>query len=135
MAKSASTVKTPHHTNRQNVNAGVAGAGGGTLILLLAKNIPDTYAIKSWLVILSPSLSVVFAWVFKKINSYYRRQIAEVLKTRLRGMIEVALTDPSLTDEDRNKLKEQLKELALADIELLSERIRSINSAIKQDGE
>jgi hypothetical protein len=87
----------------------MAGVGGGTLLVTLAHNLNDTYAIKSWLIILAPSLTFMIKWlwnvgapevlfVFQKLNAGRARR--DVL-----AHIDSLLEDPRISEERKRMLR------------------------------
>ncbi|WP_448701828.1 hypothetical protein ACFGVR_06200 [Mucilaginibacter sp. AW1-3] len=116
--------------NKSNLQAGVAGAGGGTLILLLAKNLPDTNEYKSWLLIIAPSvavgLSAFWKWLSNYIDNYLKRRKAEQLKDKLREESERALTSPHIPQDQKDIIKAKLAEFELQNIDTLSRAFASI---------
>lgn len=124
MAKSSLPSKK---RNNSNLQSGVAGAGSGTLLLLLAKNIPDNYPIKSWLILIAPTVSIILAWFAKKVDVYFKEKKVEGLKEEYKNKINSALNNPYASDQDKEKLKKMLVEIDLADIESISAKIKSID--------
>lgn len=121
------TVRKTDNRGNNNLPAGVAGASSGTLLLLLAQNLPDSLTIKSWLIIVAPSLSVILTWGIKKIERYFKNKLVESLIKKVKVKIEDKLKNPHLSEEDKTRLKKQLVEIDLADIDMLRNRIRSIS--------
>ena len=56
----------PPNSNSGIGSAAVGGAGTGTLLVVLAQNLPPENAWKSWLVIIAPAVSALMTsfWVF-----------------------------------------------------------------------
>ncbi len=94
---------------------GVVGAGGGTLLVLLANNIPDDNPWKSWLVIIAPTASVVLAagmsWVRRQIEEALQRRAKTALINRARKTLQDGITDPNTSEETRAQLRADLEEL------------------------
>jgi len=128
LAKASS--KASSYNKKPNLTSGVAGAGGGTLIILFAKNLPDSNPAKSWLILAAPTISVIILWILKRINLFLQNQEAKVLQKKLKAKIEAALQFQHLTNEERENLQRKLSEIEMADIDLLTERIKTLNIRI-----
>jgi len=117
---------------KNNSTSNIAGVGGGTLLLMLAKNIPEPSSVKSWLIIIAPTVSVCLASLWrllaKACDKYLQRRKVKKLTQLLDSNIEVALTDPNISDEEKEKLKKERKEIQLDKITNLAKKIRSIQS-------
>lgn len=120
----------PISKTKSNFTADVAGAGGGTLLLLLAKNLPNTSEYKSWLIILAPTLAVCLSafwrWISKNIDDYLKERKVERLKSQLRSDIEKALKNPHIPIEQKTILREKLAAFELQNIETLTQAVASI---------
>lgn len=129
------TVADPHVTpspqQQPNTTASIAGAGGGTLLVLLANNLPDNYPLKSWLVIIAPSVSIALSvfWKFisRKTNAYFKVKKIARSKKILHRKIEAALHNRLISREEAAMLKRKMIELELQSIENLSNKIRNID--------
>lgn len=108
--------------------ANIVGAGSGTLILLIARDIPDTYWFKSYLVMAAPSISVCLSNVANEIRTYFaelRRNVRRILKEkRAMRKIKTLKKYPHVTNEDIHMLT---KEVANAKIEEVRRIITSLN--------
>jgi len=117
--------KTSKSQNSSNLQAGVAGAGGGTLLLLLAENLPETSEYKSWIILIAPTLSVGLAafwkWLSTIVDNYIKKRKLEWLKNKLREDIENAIGNPNIPSEDKSMLKKKLAQF----------EIQNINSLVK----
>lgn len=85
------------------------GAGGGTVILVFAENIPDYYWFKTSLIVVAPTLSVIFS---KLTDLAIRRlrQISDHLTTqrsqrRISKRIVTLKKDPITSEEDIRQLE------------------------------
>lgn len=114
-----------------STSASIAGAGGGTLLVLLANNLPDTYPFKSWLVIIAPSVSIVLSvfWKFisRKSNAYFKVKKVERSKKLLLQKIENALQNGIISEEEAIMLKKKMREIELQSIDNLANKIKSID--------
>jgi len=125
-SQQASNIQQPNSTS-----ASIAGAGGGTLLVLLASNLPDTYPLKSWLVIIAPSVSIVLSvfWKFisRKSNAYFKVKKVERSKKLLQKKIEAALQNGIISPEEATILKRKMAEIELQSIDNLANKIKSID--------
>ncbi len=84
--------------------AGAAGVGGGTLVAIIASSLPDGAA-KTVLIWLAPTLAITLSalwiWCRRKIQEYYEHRQAEAAFRAARNAIDVALSNDSLTPEQR----------------------------------
>jgi hypothetical protein len=123
---------TPPLTQQPNTtSASIAGAGGGTLLVLLANNLPDSYPLKSWLVIIAPSVSIILSlfWKYlsKKTNAYFKVKKVEKSKKLLQKKIEAALQNGLISAEEAAVLKRKMAEIELQSIDNLANKIKSID--------
>ncbi|WP_440133590.1 hypothetical protein [Chitinophaga sancti] len=121
--------------NNQNqqpstTSASIAGASSGTLLVLLASNLPDTYPLKSWLIIIAPSVSIAFSLIWKFLirekNAYYKRKRVVKFKKLLLKKIEAALSDGLISPEEAAALKRKMIEIELQSIDNLANKIKTI---------
>ena len=98
-----------------NVGAGAAGVGGGTLIVLIANNLPSDSAIKPWLLLLSPaasvSLSALWLWLRIEIANYVQDNRVKSLAKAAKSALEEALQNPHTSDGHKSRIREQLEEV------------------------
>lgn len=114
-----------------STSASIAGAGGGTLLVLLANNLPDTYPLKSWLVILAPSVSIVLSlfwkYISRKSNAYFKVKKIERSKKLLLQKIENALQNGIISEKEAITLRKKMREIELQSIDNLANKIKSID--------
>ena len=122
---------------KTGAGAGAAGAGGGTLLVLLSNSLPDDNAVKPWLMLAIPSLSVFFSgiwiWVNVKVANYLRDREVKSLLGAARVTLENALNNDQTTQAHRNKLRKQLEELELIAVGRHMERIQAISIVTEKD--
>ena len=95
--------------------AGAAGMGGGTLLIVLANHLPVQSPLREWLILVSPSVSVMLSvgWWFLLewiVETMRERQFRSFVSTARRNLRE-QLTDSSLSDAERNLIVNTLHEL------------------------
>jgi hypothetical protein len=114
-----------------STSASIAGAGGGTLLVLLANNLPDTYPLKSWLVIIAPSVTIVLSlfwkYISRKSNAYFKVKKVERSKKLLLQKIENALQNGIISEKEAAVLKKKMREIELQSIDNLANKIKSID--------
>lgn len=110
--------------------AGLAGAGGGTLLAVMANSLPEGNIWKPWVLYLAPSaavlLSVIWIWAQRQIASHFREREVGELFQRAKATLEAALNNPNTTPEHRKRLQTQLEELEMLDVGRVVERIKSL---------
>ncbi|MCW3467520.1 hypothetical protein [Chitinophaga nivalis] len=106
--------------------------GGGTLLVLLAKNLPDSYAVKSWLVIAAPSITIAFAFIWRyiewKFENYSKNKQIRKATIALIKEIDILLQDPTVPEHEKEKLIDKKQQIKLAKVEDLSKQLESIRS-------
>ena len=114
-----------------NTSASIAGASGGTLLVLLANNLPESYPLKSWLVIIAPSVSIVLSlfwkYISKKADVYFKGKKVEKSKILLQRRIQAALNNGMISPEEAIVLKRKMIEIELQSIDNLANKIKSID--------
>lgn len=114
------------------IGAGAAGAGGGTLLALLANNLPPDNSLRSWLIILAPSATVAISagwiWLRHKIERHYREKELKVLISQSKQTLQEALANPNTSENHRRELRKQLEQLELIDINIALNRVKSLSS-------
>ena len=124
MTKPRSTTKP----SGGKAGAGAAGAGSGTLLVLLANNLPDRSPWKSWLVLVAPSLSigitVLYVWIRKAVDEYLDKRKIERFVREAKTTLQEGLNNPNTSDAHRRKLRTQLEELELLLVEASIQKVR-----------
>ena len=118
----------PRSSTSAKVWSGAAGAGTGTLLVALARNLPDDHPWKPWLVLLAPSLTVaigaLYSWAREGIEQYRNsRQLARLVH-QAKQTVREALGNPLTTGEHRNQLQKELEALELLLVRTDLDRIR-----------
>jgi hypothetical protein len=124
-------------TSSSRAGAGFAGAGGGTLLAVLAAHLPDNDAAKPWLLYLAPSVSIVLSavwiWVQVQIANRFRDKEVHQLFERARGTLQEALENPNTSPEHRQTLQKQLEELEMLNVKRVMDRIKSLKVITSDD--
>ncbi len=88
--------------------AGLAGAGGGTSLLLLAESL-EPGSLRSIALYVAPSASVILGSIFFYVEIQAKRYLQQRLVRRLRGTLEEYLANPHTSDEHKVALRKQLE--------------------------
>jgi hypothetical protein len=120
---------TPKHRIAEGkLGAGAAGAGGGTLLVLLADNLPENSRWKSWLVIIAPSAtvftSILWLWIRNLLGEFMRRRETTLVITEAKVTLERAMKNPLTSQRHREILQRKYEELELLEINGLSQRLQ-----------
>jgi hypothetical protein len=121
-------------TFRSKAGSGAAGAGSGTLLVLLANNLPHDNPWKSWLILIAPSLSVaigiLYSWARKSVESYLnKRELAQLIRNAKKTLTE-AVQNPNTSEEHRQQLRKELEELEVLLVRTDVDRIRILTSSV-----
>ncbi|RAJ10572.1 hypothetical protein LX64_00176 [Chitinophaga skermanii] len=119
--------------NQQNVPQ-FLGVGGGTLLISLANNLPDTNVYKSWLIIIAPSITMFIAFCWKLI---FERMTKHSTKVKVKEQDETwqqysndLLNDPHLSEKFKKKVQAKVEEYKFDRLKSLQEKILSNESKI-----
>ena len=125
------------NADRSRSNAGLAGAGGGTLVAVIANELPESNLLKVPLIYCAPSISLIltmiWVWLQVRIASYFREREVKNLVEDLRNELETKLKDPNLSEDSRAQLQKELEELNLISVQRLKERLQSLNVITAED--
>ena len=117
--------------------AGLAGAGGGTLIAVIASSLDDP--LKQWLLFAAPSISIllsgIWIWAQVTIGNYFRDKEVKLLISNAKETLEDALKNESTSDEHKEKLRDKLEKLELIDVDRLITRVDSLKIITSADVE
>ena len=118
--------------NNSNLPAGVAGAGGGALLLSLANNLPASNMYKSWLIITAPfislGLAVFWKWGLKRMDKYLKDRKFENFISQVRTEGEKALQRPDILPEEKSAIQ---KKLSLLEKQILEQKIAKALASIE----
>jgi hypothetical protein len=123
--------KTAERTSsRTTTGAGATGASAGTLLVLLARNLPDNNPWKSWALILAPSLAVLLSWLLVRVRleaDYYlskrnRQRVFDNITARIRE----ALDNPLTSEEHKDSMRKQLEQVEKLRIDAEREQLQLV---------
>jgi nitrogenase subunit NifH len=110
-------------------SASLAGASGGTLVALLANQIPDENTAKV-LLYLAPSISILFTflwgWTQVKLIDYLNDKKAVRLTEKAKRILESIIADPNTSEEYREISKKKLEGLNTTIIDRIESQIQAI---------
>ena len=115
-----------------------AGVGAGTLLVVLANNLPANNPWKPWLVLLAPSVSVALgaflAWSGRNIQRWLADRQRQFRISRAKWTIEAALNNPQTSAEHKNQLRTELESLELLSVraELLTVKSLILEPALAE---
>jgi hypothetical protein len=105
----------PSRSNSSKLGAAGAGASGGTLLVLVANNLPPDHPLRPWLLGLAPTVAVALSWLagwLKDLLDNWRdeRDLATLIK-QARETLEAATQDPIYSAEQREAFRKDLEAL------------------------
>jgi hypothetical protein len=113
------------------LQSGAAGAGGGTLLVLLANNLPQGHPWKSWLLLIAPSASVAIAvlaaWTRRYLETLLNRRELKSLILQSKETLRAALNNDQTSPEHKAELRKHLEELESLLVERDLERIKALS--------
>ena len=118
-------------------NAGLAGAGGGTLIAVIANQLPDSHFAKPLLHYSAPSFSILltalWVWIQVQVVNLARDRAFNSYIRKARQDTEKRIQDPHITEEYRSILQSRLRELDEMKYNRLKSRIMAFAVVTDQD--
>lgn len=138
MSTGTSTAKSKiTKSTASKAGAGVAGAGGGTLLIVVAKLLPEGHFLKSILPLAAPSiavtLSALWLWLQVEIINYWRDKRLKTLAMRAKLLLEEALKNPNTTEKHREMIRAKLEELEILITERELSRIKALSAVVALD--
>jgi hypothetical protein len=115
---------------RTTTGAGATGASAGTLLVLLARNLPNNNPWKSWALIIAPSLSVLLSWLLVKARleaDYYltkrnRQRVFDNITARIRETLDNPLT----SEEHQASMRKELEQVEKLRIDAEREQLQLV---------
>jgi hypothetical protein len=118
-------------------NAGLAGAGGGTLVSIIANQFPQDSIARPTLNYLAPSISILLTalWVGLQVKAtnYIRDKEFNKLVEAARRDIEESIKDPNISEEHRAKLRKDLEMFNSMNIERIKSKIKALKVSTTED--
>ena len=97
-------MKEPEN-KKQNVDSYIAGAGGGTLLVLLASNLPDSNTLKSWLIIIAPAVTVLVSYLWRIARIKLNKRIIKKRIQEQKIYIKTVLSDEISKDHEEKLIR------------------------------
>lgn len=115
---------------KSRVQASVAGASGGTVFMLIAETLPESWSIKPILVYLAPTFSVVssvfWLWTLKIGHQHQRnKKLGHVLK-QLHGYIN----NPMTSKAHKAQLIKKMEEI---EISVLTRKMKEVEDMFNKE--
>ena len=114
-------------TVEKRLGSGAAGAGGGTVLVVLARSLPDTNPWKTPLLIVAPSVTVIVSaiWLFawRSIIALYRQKQRKRLFAEAKKTLSEGIENPHASEEHRAVLRKRLEAFQLLEAEVYSKEI------------
>jgi hypothetical protein len=129
-------------TKRENskdskAGASAAGAGGGTLLVLLGNSLPAGSRLKPWILLAAPSLSIFFSrvwlWLQVYIVNYLQDREAKSVIDSAKRTLEEALKNSNTSEGHRKKIRQQLETLELVAVDRQMERIKALRITTEEE--
>jgi len=117
-------------SSRTTGGAGATGASAGTVLVLLARNLPDNNPWKSWALIIAPSVAVLLSWLIVRVRleaDYYlskrnRQRVYDNMTTKIRE----ALGNPLTSDEHKTSMRKELEQVEKLQIDAEREQLQFV---------
>lgn len=108
-------------------DSSVMGGAVGTLIVLLAQNLPETSIWKQWLVFVAPLISVRLnsfcSWTSRKIEEYFDTKELNAAVKETKITIEEALNNNATSEAHKNRLRKKLEQSEILTVEAKLKRV------------
>jgi hypothetical protein len=112
------------------LQAGIAGAGGGTLLILIADTIPESWGVKPFLIYLAPTISIVLSvfwlWIKKRYADYNRNKKLDLALKEL----EKFMNDPATSQDHKEQLRRSREQIQLA---VVTKRMKDVEKLYEKD--
>lgn len=115
--------KVPSNPSAHSARLDAVGVAGGTFWLLAAQNLPDTLALKPWLILAAPSVSLGLAQILSWSKTRLDGRTMRVLIDQATETIRRGLADNNTSIEHREDLRKRLERLQQLEIEGYTKQI------------
>lgn len=113
------------------LGANAAGAASGTILAVIAQNLPEGSQLRIWLLLLAPTVSMVVSgvwlWLKNSLEERIHQKEKDQLFRRLNETILRSMEDPNLASDYKEYLREQLGELKRLEVSGLYQKIRFLD--------
>ncbi|MBJ7297642.1 MAG: hypothetical protein JHC73_15290 [Dolichospermum sp.] len=118
-------------------SAGLAGAGGGTLVAVIANQIPDSNIAKPVLQYMAPSISILITalWVWLQVTAanHVRDMQVDALVKTAKVKLEESIANPHISEEHRSYLRKQLEQIDSMNIDRIKSKIEAFKVITSED--
>lgn len=108
-------------TRLDAVGSGGTAVGSGTLLVLLAQNLPQDNRYRPWMLILAPSITVAIGWLWSRVLRLVSRSLKRRSMRRAREEVLAALSEmiarPDITPAQRKELERKRHEIDIAHLD------------------
>lgn len=112
------------------IRSGAAGVSGGTALVVFANSLPESNALKPWLLLAAPSLSIVVAvvwdWLQRRIADYARELEFRIVLRSARKRLTEQLKNNALKPDQRSRIETYLADLELMDASRQYQKVRAL---------
>jgi hypothetical protein len=113
-----------------NVGSTAAGAGGGTLMVLVANSLPEHSPWKPWVMYAAPTVAVTLRafsrWSVIQIIATGKQFLLERRITKARTTVEKGLHTEETSLEHKSSLRKNLEEIEKIEVDNAMDRIRTL---------
>ena len=111
-------------TRSSKVAAGAAGISGGSLLVVLAQNLPESNPCKKWLILCAPAattgMSALWLWICQLMQTQKHRKVIQEAQETLHKRMEDLNTSP----EHREMLRKELEQIQIIEVRYFREQLR-----------
>ena len=134
---SSTSDKSNGITRESTARAGIAGAGSGTLLIVIANKLNPNNPLKDYLILAAPSVSVFLGgfwlWFQVKIANKFRDLEVQTIFNKTKKVLEEALKNPKTSTVHKKQLKLQLEALELEIIRRQMGKIESLKFITEEE--
>ena len=131
-----SKYKNPLVAVTRNNKSNIVDVTGGTLLIVLTQQLPESYLYKSWLVTAVPAVttSVIFLWkkIAQEFSLFKNRTNTRRQRKFVTKVVDQTLSYPNISSKVKESIREQWEKMQLA---FIQEQIRQLNALIDQSSE
>lgn len=117
--------------NKTIIGGGVAGIGLGTLLIAVAPKITSDASVVYFLQLISPTVSIVGAYVTKLIIGYIKTYFQVWAASRVEQVITGFLRNPELSPVHIQNLKNKREEMQIKQLEAMQEGL--LNEVVRPE--
>jgi hypothetical protein len=115
--------------NQKKTQAGIVGAGGGTILLAYVSSFEDSNPWKKILLYAAPSVSVAASFLYNfcvhEFNNWNNQRKLRAEQIELKKLASESLSDPHTSAEHKTLIRKQLEESQKLNIDYRLKKIKS----------